>query len=180
MKTISENKQEKITQLSSFKIDLIGDDKETITPVANVSTNEKDDITSKLRVERTEWTENVKGFSRMFHKTDSLVQLQMDLFSSRQILTERKSTISEIIHKYNKKLKIKRAEETENIEMHSNIKYKNANAFNTVLENRLIDLTDKINIFQIHYDYLSETVNTIDRMIFGVKHRIQIQEMIEQ
>jgi hypothetical protein len=34
----------------------------------------------------------------------------------------------------------------------------------------------KIDIMQVHIDFFRETVRTIDNMIFGVKHRVDIED----
>jgi hypothetical protein len=154
----------------------------------DINRNNTDDINDdkikknadQLRHERERYTELIKSFSKNFVRTENLIQLQIDLFSNRQILSERKAYISEIILKYNRLLKKQRAEHYTDIKMNSNLNLKSSEGVNIFLDERIKDIDYNINIFQIHYNFIEETLNTIDRMIFGIKHRIQIQEMITQ
>lgn len=125
--------------------------------------------------ERLEWTERVRGIASRFKNVEDLVDVQVDLYSERQRATDYVSQL------YITQSKLKKAHLAEwkkaydaltvNHDFHYNDREKAKMADEKTSATKL-----KLDIVQTHIDFFRETVKTVDNMIFGVKHRLEIED----
>lgn len=130
-------------------------------------------FSEKFADERIEWTDKVKSMSIRFKKVEELVDVQVDLYTSRQIAIEYQYRLIGIHTKLKKNILEawkKAYDDLENADIRYNDKER------TRLAEAATSGT-KINadIVSNHIEFFRETVKTIDSMIFGVKHRIEIE-----
>lgn len=166
----------------NFDVNMIFDDKNETSKYSKE--NEEELKIEKVYLffdeQRVEWTETLKKLSSKFSKMNLLTELQVDLFSNRQVLIEKKMYITDLFNKLNKKAKIMKANNFRDLRSKENLYTKSNSDFKLLLEEKDANIDEKLAMYSNHLNFLQETINTIDRMIFGVKHRLQIYEYIDK
>ena len=141
----------------------------TIKPVSS-----EKNIADKLAEERISWTEIIKDLSSRFRSVENLAEVQIDLYSNRQIALEYQYKLISIHSKSKKnlitewKMAYERIEKNEDLRLSEKEKTRNADA-------QTVDLKYKNEVISNQIEFFRETIKTLDSMIFGVKHRIDIE-----
>lgn len=133
------------------------------------------EFSDKLEKTRTFWLEKVKSMSNNLLNINKLAECQVELYSYRQICIEYQFNVLNAIAKLNKTYKRKRLErwkyykneqqmriDKDAMELHIDVDIENLSQQHTLLSNQL--------------EFAKETVKTIDNLIYGIKHRISIED----
>lgn len=127
-----------------------------------------------LRTERAKWRIKVVAMATGMKKIEHLSVIQVDLYTNRQILLEALHTrlaeisgISKIVKELSKEVKDRYAEETKNI---------NASELKRRQDEFLWKELHDIELLKNHSDYLRESMQTVDNMIYGIRHRINLED----
>ena len=178
MKTNLEKKLNEIDQ-DFFKQDLI--EETSRNEIKDMSDNESN-IQKVVVNEQEKFSQLIREMAYKFRNVEDFVQLQVDMYSSRQNIVERKSFFNQLHNKLNKKLRSKKDKEFSNIKTkgHNNFLAKTSHEQNIILDGILNDIVSLISVISDHQQFLDSSLDTIDRMIFGFKHRIQIEEIKEK
>jgi hypothetical protein len=129
----------------------------------------------KFEEERKKWSITIGGFSDKFREVYKLPELQVELYSNRQILVEYMYGLISLSGKMERELRqVKRS---------SYDKYTNKFDYKATSQERelLIDgdnaeLLEKSHHIKSHIDFIRETIKGIDNMIYGINHRIKLEE----
>lgn len=140
-----------------------------------VDSSESVGYVERFDQERKEWTEMIKGISSRFKNVEELVDVQVDLYSQRQQGVEYMQQLNVLLSK------LKKAHLTEWKKAYESLTYNEDLRYNEKEKIRFADEKTsayklKIDILQTHIDFFRETIKTIDNMIFGVKHRLEIED----
>lgn len=130
--------------------------------------------------ERSEVTSIISELSKKFNSISTLNELQIELYSRRQIYVDKKISISDYLNKTTKTIKRKREESFKNLKLNNDLYIKNNSDTKLLMDSDLAEYDEKITLYSNHIEFLQETINTIDRMIFGIKYRLQIYELTEK
>lgn len=130
--------------------------------------------------QRVQWTNIIKECSNKFKKIEDLNDLNIDLFSYRQLLVEKKMYISDLYNKLNRLTKKTKAFNFRELRKTENLYTKSQSDFKILLNEMDAEIDEKLQLYQDLITFFSETLNTIDRMIFAVKYRLQIYEIVEK
>ena len=168
LKVFEINDDEKNTK-KELNIENIPNESEKIAQIYNLFMNERDDITS-----------SITELSKKFNSISTLNELQIELYSRRQMFVDKKSLISDYLNKITRNHKIKKEECFINLKTNSDLYIKNNSDIKMLIDSSLSEIEERINLYTNHIDFLQETINTIDRMIFGIKYRLQIYELTEK
>lgn len=133
------------------------------------------DIVKKFEDEREKWSNIIGEFAGKFREVYKLPELQVELYSNRQILVEYMYSLISISGKMEKELrKEKRI---------SYDKYTNKFDYKATTQERELlidgdnaDLLEKTHHIKSHIDFIRETIKGIDNMIYGINHRIKLEE----
>ena len=127
-----------------------------------------------LRSERAKWRIKVVAMATGMKKIEHLSVIQVDLYTNRQILLEALHTrlaeisgISKIVKELSKEVKDKYAEESKII---------NASELKRRQDEFLWKELHDIELLKNHGEYLRESMQTVDNMIYGIRHRINLEE----
>lgn len=134
---------------------------------------ELDRIKDRFVEERIGWKEKVVDMANRMKKISDLAEVQVDLYTYRQEAIEYYYNLNLAVIKLEKKyskLKKKLVEEVND----KDIRYGKTD-MNTIVDGAAADQRHHIEIVKSQASYLYETVKTIDNMIFGIKHRIEIE-----
>lgn len=139
------------------------------------SNQPKKGIVEQFEDERGAWTSKVKDLARRFSKIEDMVEVQVDLYSDRQIAVEYVHqlimTHAKVKKAYNVEWKKWYDHFTNNMDYRPGEKEKMK-----LIDEKTGDYLLKLQIVQTHIDFMRETVKTIDNMIFGIKQRNEIED----
>lgn len=128
---------------------------------------------------RCYWTSRIKIHSDNFKCIEKITELQAELFSDRQIILEQKHKLYERISKMNNSLHKNKKDLYLFYYSHYEIRlgskekemFMDADLANKLELNELIDN---------HINFLDQTIKTLDNMIYGIKYRVSMYEMMQK
>lgn len=135
--------------------------------------SELEKIKERFMEERSLWKDKVIDMARRIKKISDLPELQVDLYTYRQEAIEyyyNLNLASIKLEKKYSKLKGKLVEEFNN----KDVRYAKSD-MSTLIDGASADHKHHIDLIKSHSSYFYETVKTIDSMIYGVKHRIDME-----
>lgn len=145
---------------------------ETVHPEAQASSDKS--FTEKFSDERSEWTETIREISSRFRAVEVLAEVQIDLYSKRQIALEYQYKLISIHTKLKKMLIVAWKKAYEDAGRNDDIRYSEKEKTKHA-EAATVDLKFKGETVSSQIEFFRETIKTLDNMIFGVKHRIDIE-----
>jgi hypothetical protein len=131
-------------------------------------------FTEKFTEERAEWTKTISEISNRFRVVENLAEVQIDLYSKRQIAIEYQYKLIGIHSKLKKMLIVEWKNAYEKAGHNEDIRYSEKEK-TKFAEAATVELKYKSESLSSQIDFFRDTVKTIDNMIFGVKHRIEIE-----
>jgi len=132
-------------------------------------------LQERFNRERQEWERRIKDMASRIKEVDELTDLQVDVYSARQELVEYYHYLMSLIFVKNMEIRKKKKERLEY--------YITGYDFKLDKEQKemyiKIDLEDLYIIrdeLENHLKYINSTIMTIDNIIYGIKHRLTIEE----
>jgi hypothetical protein len=147
--------------------------KETQENYSKEMDQELERIKERFIEERSKWKERVVDMAQRMRNMSGLPELQVDLYTYRQEAIEYYYNLNLAVIKLEKKyskLKRKLVEEVND----RDVRYGKTD-MNVIVDGASADHKHHIEIVRSQASYLHETVKTIDNMIFGIKHRIEME-----
>jgi hypothetical protein len=138
---------------------------------------QKIDFNQKFEVERGEWTDKIRELSVRMKNIRELADVQVDLYSSRQVLLEYSAKLGQVMVKLNAKFRKDRADRLKHYSENSQVKY-GSNEKTPLIEGDLTELKERMDIVEGQISFLNETMKTVDHMLYGVKSRISLEEYL--
>lgn len=135
------------------------------------------DFQKKFEEESSEWSEKIRVLSIRMKNIREVAEVQVELYSNRQILLEYVTKLGQVISKLNSKYRKDRAERLRHWSENSQTKY-GSNEKNPLVEGDLAELKERIDLVDGYISFLNETIKTVDFMLYGVKDRIKLQEFL--
>lgn len=127
--------------------------------------------------ERKMWKEKIVEMAQKLINLDGIANLQVDLFSSRQIIIERISKLYTYLAKYNAFYKSKKKTLFVKYTVDSDVKLGQGEKV-IMVDGDLSDLQERIDVIVQQIDYYKESVKNIDSMIYGVRNKLQIEQFL--
>jgi hypothetical protein len=133
------------------------------------------DIVKKFEDERAKWSNIITDFASKFREVYKLPELQVELYSNRQILVEYMYRLISLSGKMEKDLRI---EKRKSYDKYTNkFDYKATSQERELLmEGDNADLLERTHHIKSHIDFIRETIKGMDNMIYGINHRIKLEE----
>jgi hypothetical protein len=121
----------------------------------------------------TEIYENIEKLSNL----KTLKVAQVNMLSLRQRLLEDNHTLLENITTLRKKFREERSSEMENLSKNLQIRYQ-SNEKTVVIEGKTSSTKESLELFENQISFYSESIKTIDSIIFGIKTRLDIEKTL--
>jgi len=154
---------------SSFE-DFLKEDQEEVK-------KELESLEVRFKKERIEWTEKIKEMSGRLKNVMEVYLLQVDVYTERQRAVEYYhyilSLLSNLGIAYNKQYMAK----YDYYLTQGNVRYPNETSRTNKIMSELSDLVNKREQLQIHAKFILSTIGTIDNIIYGIKYRIDLQNI---
>ena len=138
---------------------------------------EKKDFARDFQLEREEWTEKIRTLSIRMKNIKELADVQVDLYSSRQIRLEMYSKLGQVMVKLNAKYRKDKADRLRYYSESVQVKY-GANEKTPLIEGDLSELKERMDLVDGQISFFNETMKTVDHMLYGIRHRIMLEDYL--
>ena len=138
---------------------------------------ERKDFAKEFQSEREGWTEKIRVLSIRMKNIQELAEVQVELYSSRQVLLEMYSKLGQVMVKLNSKYRKDKAERLRYYSESVQVKY-GANEKTPLIEGDLSELKERMDLVDGQISFFNETMKTVDHMLYGVKSRISLEEYL--
>lgn len=132
-------------------------------------------LESRLSRERTQWKVMILDMAKKLTNIQKIAELQVELYSNRQIALEHNHFLMSLLGKLNKEYKKKLGKKWEEY-MHNHDRKMKMGETNVQVEAALAAEKEKVDMLQNQIEYFNETIKTIDNIIYGLKYRLNIED----
>lgn len=146
-----------------------------MSEIENQNSSEKKGFIEQFESERQEWTSLIKNIASRFKIVENMAEVQVDLYSQRQLAVDYMQQLSVLQSRLKKNYESEWKKAYDDLALNQDFRYNERERAKFATE-RTSTSKLKIDILQIHIEYFRETIRTLDNMIFGVKHRIEIED----
>ena len=143
--------------------------------VAKEASSDNVSYVERFEQERNTWTEDIKGIASRFKNVDDLVDVQVDLYSKRQQAVEYMHQLMVLQSRLKKNWIAEYQKAYDSLLINQDYRYSEKEKQRIAEEKTSVQKL-KLDILQSHVDFFRETTRTIDNMIFGVKHRLEVED----
>jgi hypothetical protein len=137
----------------------------------------KNRIAKKFQDRRAEVSKEIYENIEKLSSLKTLKDAQVNILSLRQRLLEDNYSLMESLTTIRKKYRDDRALEMENISKNLQIRYQ-ANEKNMVIEGKTSSIKESLEIIENQIAFFTDSIKTIDSIIFGIKARLDIEKTI--
>jgi hypothetical protein len=137
----------------------------------------KNRIASKFKDRRAEVSKEIYDNIEKLSSLKTLKDAQVNILSLRQRLLEDNYSLMESLTTIRKKYRDDRATEMENLSKNLQIRYQ-ANEKNMVIEGKTSSIKESLEIIENQIAFFTDSIKTIDSIIFGIKARLDIEKTI--
>jgi len=138
----------------------------------------EDTMEVRFAKERVEWTEKIKNMSTMMRKIVDTAELMTTLYTERQRGVEYYHYLLTLLSKINKTYRKQYAEKFDFYTYQTQKRFPNERSKEIQIMADLaptISLRDQI---ENHSKFIDKTVGTMDNIIFGIKSRVEIEQIL--
>jgi hypothetical protein len=145
--------------------------------MSDSSETKKKNITEKFADRRAEVSREIYSNIERLSNLKTLKEAQVNMLSLRQRLLEDNHTLLEHITILRKKFREEKSGEMENLSRNLQIRYQ-ANEKNVVIDGRTANTKEYLDIFENQSAFFTDSIKTIDSVIFGIKTRLDIEKTL--
>lgn len=143
-------------------------------PQAQKTTNSSEDYVERFSTERSTWSDSIVNIGKRFREVENLAEVQVDLYSRRQEALEYQYKLIGVHTKLKNLYSVEWKKAYDNAGQNEDIRY-NDKEKAKIAEGLVANLKFKLDSVSNQVEFFRETIKTIDNMVFGVKHRIDIE-----
>lgn len=138
----------------------------------------EDTMEARFTKERVEWTEKVKNMSTMMRKIVDTAELMTTLYTDRQRAVEYYHYLISLLSKINKTYRKQFSEKYDFYTYKTQKRFPNERVKEIQI---MADLAPTVFLreqIENHSKFIDKTVGTIDNIIFGIKSRVEIEQIL--
>lgn len=129
--------------------------------------------------ELSAWDNRIKSMSSRMKDIGRCIDVQSDLYDSRQELAEAKHKLLRTISKFNLKYKEKYADRLRHYSVNSDRKY-TVSERDKLIEADLKNIKYKIELIENHLNHIDQIFKIVDHMLYGIKNRVLLEEYLRK
>ena len=140
-------------------------------------TKETDNLFNRFAAERLQWTKTIKEMSENFKNVMKISDLMLTVYTDRQRAVEYYHYLISLLVQINKKYRKAYAEKYDFYSYKSQKRFPNETTKNNQIQTELEDILEKRELIENHSKFMENTIKSADQMIYGVKYRIEIEQI---
>lgn len=138
---------------------------------------EKSPLEERLQKERLEWSNKIEEMSKRMKKVFELNELMTYVYTERQRAVEYYHYLISILSKLNKSYRKQWAQKYDYYSFVSQKRFPNEKTKEIQILSEISDIVRKREAIDNHSKFIENTLKTIDNIIYGIKYRIEIEQM---
>lgn len=144
----------------------------------NTQTNE---ITLEdwVKEHQKKWNERIAEMNKRMKSVPDLTELLNVVYAARQDAVEYYYSLLNKIAPLSRAYNQRYAMEYNNLKTNAQIRYTTEAAINAQIAANLADFLYQKDLLDIHARFMADTIKSIDNLIFGINHRIRLEELME-
>ena len=146
-------------------------------PETGEEKTEKKSLEERFSGERLSWSAKLQEMSGKLRKALDVAELMTEIYTERQRALEYYHYLISLLIKINKKYKKDYAERHEYYTYKSQQRFTNEPTKNARIQADLEVILEKREMLDNHAKFMDGTIKTIDNLIFGMKTRIDIEQI---
>ena len=127
--------------------------------------------------EREEWKEKIQVVALNLKDIKTVAKAQVDLFGYRQTLLEYSFKLAGIVSKLNAKYRADKSIKLREYSEKTDVRY-GSNEKTVLIEGDLTAIVEKVELVEGHRKFMDQTVQTVDHMLYGIRHRIMLEDYL--
>jgi hypothetical protein len=138
----------------------------------------EDTMEVRFAKERAEWTEKVKNMSIMMKRIPDIAELMTTLYTERQRAAEYYHYLLSLLSKINKTYRKQFSEKYDFYTYKTQKRFPNERVKEIQI---MADLAPTVSLreqIENHSKFIAETLKSLDSLIFGIKNRIDIENIL--
>lgn len=139
--------------------------------------SDKETLDNRFSRERLEWSSKIKEMSSQFKNVVQVGELMTSIYTERQRALEYYHYIISLLIQINKKYTKGYSDKWKFYSYQGNERFPNESAKTMRIQAELGDLKEKRESLDNHAKFIDGTIKTIDNIIFGLKSRIEIEQI---
>jgi len=140
--------------------------------------SQKKTLNEIFRAKRESFSEEIYKAVQLIEDLRKIPQAQVFFLSLRQRILEENHTLIEHFNNFKKVYREKKGEEWVDASTKHQRLY-NSTEKNTIVDGKTAALKEKLDSIESQINFYSETIKTVDNIIFGLKTRIDVQKMLD-
>lgn len=132
-------------------------------------------LQGRFETDRAHWKNIILGMANKITNMAKIGELQVELYSNRQVALEHNHFLMSLLAKLQKEYKKKYGKKWDEMMNFQDRKMKMGET-NVQVEAHLADHKEKIELLENQINYFQETIKNIDNIIYGLKYRINVEE----
>lgn len=135
-------------------------------------------LEESLENKNAAYRDKVIALSEKMKDVRNLPDLMNVVYSERQVTLEYYHLVLQHLSRLNKEYKIEYAKQYDNFKFKVQQRYSTEQSINAQVSAVMADFIYKIELLNNHAKYISETIKTMDDIIYGIQNRIRLQEIM--
>jgi hypothetical protein len=139
---------------------------------------QKRTIAEVFREKREMFSSEIYTGIRLLESVKKIPEAQVTFLSLRQRMLEENHTLIEHFTQLKKSYREKKGEEWIDVSKNNNIRY-SSNEKTTVVDGKTASIKEKLEQVENQIGFYSESIKTIDAVLFGIKTRLDVQKLLD-
>ena len=139
--------------------------------------SEKETLEDRFGRERIEWGGKIKGMSQKLRKTLDVAELMTEVYTERQLALEYYHYLISLLIRVNKKYNRSYSDKYKFYKYESQERLPSDKLIQIRINRELQDIKERREVFDNHAKFMDGTIKTIDNIIFGMKSRIDVEQI---
>lgn len=138
---------------------------------------EKETLEDRFARERLNWGGKIKELSQKLRKALDVAELMTEIYTERQLALEYYHYLISLLIKVNKKYNKSYSDKYKFYKYESQERLPSDKLIQIRINTELQDIKERREVFDNHAKFMDGTVKTIDNIIFGMKSRIDVEQI---
>lgn len=141
-------------------------------------TQQKKTLAEIFKLKRESFSGEIYTGVKLLENIKKIPEAQVTFLSLRQRMLEENHTLIEHFTNLKKTYRERKGEEWVDASKNHQVRY-NSNEKTTIVDGKTATLKEKIEQVENQIGFYSESIKTIDAVLFGIKTRIDIQKLLD-
>jgi len=148
-----------------------------VAEVNNATEQKQLTLEEKFSQERNNWTKRIREMSVKMKKIFDIQELMGTVYNDRQLALEYYHMLLSLLIRVNKEYRAQYTKKYDHYSFGSQKRFPNETTKNNQILSEMEDIISKKESMNNMLKYMESTVKTIDNIIYGMKYRIEIEQI---